>query len=84
MNNTNNSYDTNNIDNINKYYNNNINNTMILIMLIILVIRRPGSAWYGNILCRIQTMSGNPNPNPKSKIQNPNDAVWGRRKKNED
>ena len=47
-------------------------------------IRRPESAWYGNILCRIQTMSGNPNPNPESKIQNPNDAVWGRRKKNED
>ena len=57
-------------------------------------IRRPESAWLGNILCRIQTMGSNPkskirNPkskiqNPKSKIQNPNGAVWGRHKKNED
>ena len=35
-------------------------------------------------------MLGNPNPNPKSKLQNPksklqnpNGAVWGRHKKNE-
>ena len=34
-------------------------------------IRRPESAWHGNILCRIQTVSSNPNPNPKSKIHNP-------------
>ena len=34
-------------------------------------IRRPESAWLGNILCRIQTVSTDPNPSPKSKIQNP-------------
>ena len=54
-------------------------------------IRRPESAWLANILCRIQTVSMDPNPspkskiqNPKSEIQNPNGAVWGRHKKNED
>ena len=54
-------------------------------------IRRPESAWLVDILCRIQTVSMDPNPspkskiqNPKSKIQNPNGAVWGRHKKNED
>ena len=53
-------------------------------------IRRPESAWHGNILCRIQTMSSKASSKPKSKIQtpksklqNPNGAVWGRHKKNE-
>ena len=35
------------------------------------IIRRPESAWLANILCRIQTVSIDPNPSPKSKIRNP-------------
>ena len=34
-------------------------------------IRRPESAWHGNILCRIQTMSVEASSKPKSKIQTP-------------
>ena len=39
------------------------------------VIRRPESAWLANILCRIQTVSIDPNPSPKSKIQNPKSKI---------
>ena len=38
-------------------------------------IRRPESAWLGNILFRIQTVRSNPNPSPKSKIQNPKSKI---------
>ena len=38
-------------------------------------IRRPESAWHGNILCRIQTMSSKASSKPKSKIQNPNSKI---------
>ena len=38
-------------------------------------IRRPESAWLGNILCRIQTVSIDPNPSPKSKVQNPKSKI---------
>ena len=38
-------------------------------------IRRPESAWLGNILCRIQTVRSNPNPSPKSKIQTPKSEI---------
>ena len=41
----------------------------------ILYIRRPESAWLANILCRIQTVSIDPNPSPKSKIQNPKSKI---------
>ena len=36
---------------------------------VVLEIRRPESAWHGNILCRIQTMSVEASSKPKSKIQ---------------
>ena len=38
-------------------------------------IRRPESAWLANILCRIQTVSMDPNPSPKSKIRNPKSKI---------
>ena len=38
-------------------------------------IRRPESAWLVDILCRIQTVSMDPNPSPKSKIQNPKSKI---------
>ena len=54
-------------------------------MLSKIIIRRPESAWLGNILCRIQTVSmgtkskiQNPKSeiqNPKSKIQNPKSEI---------
>ncbi len=49
-----------------KLYNSTQAGTCFYQQSIQMQIRRPESAWYGNILCRIQTMSGNPNPNPKS------------------
>ena len=39
------------------------------------IIRRPESAWLVDILCRIQTVSIDPNPSPKSKIQNPKSEI---------
>ena len=49
----------------------------VILMLCIHVmnIRRPESAWLANILCRIQTVSTDPNPSPKSKIQNPKSKI---------